>query len=51
MNFHNLNNISIYQAEGQSPFLLSLSLLTVVAVFLTYLLRKFGAHSFLLCVS
>lgn len=38
MKFHSLNNVSIYQAEGQSPFLSNLSLLTVVAVFLTYLL-------------
>lgn len=41
----------IYQAEGQSPFLLNLSLLMVVAVFLTYLLWKFRAQNILLCVS
>lgn len=50
MKFHSLNNVSIYQAEGQSPFLLKFKP-THSSGCVSHLLWKFGAQNILLCIS
>lgn len=46
MNFDNLDNSSIYQVAGQSPFLPNLSLLTGVTAFLFTYCENLGHKAF-----